>query len=78
MSHLISVTIFLTVFILNTHGEIIVPISQTGTSNPISTVSSIPNQPLSIKLERKPIYAYPGIITDFILSPAIERTQDEI
>ena len=78
MAHLITVTVLLTVLILNAHGEIIVPITQTGTSNPSSTVSSIPTQPLSIKLERKPIYAYPGIITDFILTPAIERTQDEI
>ena len=72
--------LFLFVLIVSAiHCEIITPkaTSATMTSSTSASTASIV-QKLAIKLERAPIYAYPGIITDFIVTPIVQRTQDEI
>ncbi len=66
--------------------DTIIPLTQNGQTltttttdkTTISPSATVTPQRISVKLERPAVYAYPGIITDFLISPAIDRTQDEL
>ena len=84
--HLRKKIILIAILVALVSCETIVPLTQNGqnlatataTRATASASTSATPQRISVRLERPAVYAYPGIINDFIVTPAIDRTQDEL